>query len=409
MKTKKLMLTIALFAMSFVAGAQALNVSSAFQDMRKNYLNKAKAEIDAACLHESTKDDPKTWCYKALIYARIGGEAANPKSKFKNLAPDWAEQAYTAALECKRLDTKNEFATQINEVFSFVGNDFYNKSRKSYEDKNYVEALQHAEKSIEMFNNAGQGQYAADAMYMAGLSAYASHDTVNLKKYFNLLIRKRTDKEFVYKTLFDYSKAENNKEQAMKIANSYVKNVKNSYNAQLLLAQAYFLNDNVDKGNESLNAALEMTKDSANLYPLVLVLAGGYLDDAGRVDEAQARYNESLTLKPSQFEANFGLGKLYFNRGVDKNNLANKIDPFSDESGMYDKLSGESKEYFRQSISYLEKAVSFIDAMTDESKKSQQRVNLINALIALETAYARVDMGTESQAAKARRESLMQQ
>ena len=110
---KKLSMILALAALTFSAGAQTLNVQSAIQDLKKNYLKKAKAEIDLACEHESTKDDAKTWCYKGLIYSRIGGEASNPKSKFKDLAPDWAEQAYAAALECKRLDTKNEYATRI--------------------------------------------------------------------------------------------------------------------------------------------------------------------------------------------------------------------------------------------------------------------------------------------------------
>ena len=61
MKMKKIVMTAALAAFTLAASAQSLNVSSAFQDMRKGYLNKAKAEIDAACLHEITKDDAKTW------------------------------------------------------------------------------------------------------------------------------------------------------------------------------------------------------------------------------------------------------------------------------------------------------------------------------------------------------------
>ena len=107
MKLKKISMVMAFTAIAFGASAQTVNVQSAIQDLKKNYLKKAKAEIDLACEHESTKDDAKTWCYKGLIYARIGGESSNPKSKFKDLAPNWVEEAYAAALECKRLDTKN--------------------------------------------------------------------------------------------------------------------------------------------------------------------------------------------------------------------------------------------------------------------------------------------------------------
>lgn len=411
MKMKKIVMTAALAAFTLAASAQSLNVSSAFQDMRKGYLNKAKAEIDAACLHESTKDDAKTWCYKALIYSQIGGDAQNKKPKFKNLAPDWAEQAYTAALECKRLDTKQEFAQQVNEVFSFVGNEYYKQAAADYQEKNYAQAIELAEKSITSFNNSGKSQFAQDAMYIAGLSSVATHDTVNVKKYFNNMIRKRTDINFVYTTLFNIYKAEKDNANAMKVANNYAKNCKNDYRAYILMAEGYLNDKNIEKGKEQINTVLEMTKDSADLYPMVLVLAGGLLDEsAGDYEGAMAKYNESLTLKPNQFEANFGLGKMVYNRAVDKTNAANAVDPFDEEkAGLYEKLNEEAKGFYSQSITYLEKAVAYIDGLSDEGAKASQRPNLVNALVALGNAYARVDKLNESNAAKARVEQLMKQ
>ncbi|MBO4586983.1 MAG: tetratricopeptide repeat protein [Bacteroidales bacterium] len=408
---KKIVMTAALAAFTLAASAQSLNVSSAFQDMRKGYLNKAKAEIDAACLHESTKDDAKTWCYKALIYSQIGGDAQNKKPKFKNLAPDWAEQAYTAALECKRLDTKQEFAQQVNEVFSFVGNEYYKQAAADYQEKNYAQAIELAEKSITSFNNSGKSQFAQDAMYIAGLSSVATHDTVNVKKYFNNMIRKRTDINFVYTTLFNIYKAEKDNANAMKVANNYAKNCKNDYRAYILMAEGYLNDKNIEKGKEQINTVLEMTKDSADLYPMVLVLAGGLLDEsAGDYEGAMAKYNESLTLKPNQFEANFGLGKMVYNRAVDKTNAANAVDPFDEEkAGLYEKLNEEAKGFYSQSITYLEKAVAYIDGLSDEGAKASQRPNLVNALVALGNAYARVDKLNESNAAKARVEQLMKQ
>ncbi len=408
MKMKKIVMTAALAALTLGASAQSLNVSSAFQDMRKGYLNKAKAEIDAACAHDDTKDDPKTWCYKALIYAQIGGDMQNKKSKYKDLAPDWAEQAYTAALECKRLDTKQEYAKQVNEVFSYVGNEYYNQAKKAYEEKSYPAAIEQAEKSITSFNNAGKGQFAQDAMYIAGLSSVVTRDTANIEKYFNNMIRKKTDINYVYTTLFGIYKNQKDNSKAMKVASSYTKNCKNDYRAQILMAEGYLLENNVEKSKEQINAALEMTKDSVDLYPVVLVVAGGILDEyAHDYEGAEARYNESLTLKPNQFEANFGLGKMVYNRAVDKTNAANAVDPFDEEkAGLYDQLNNEAKGFYRQAITHLEKAVAYIDGLTDENMKNAQRVNLYNALSALENAYSRVDMLNESAAAKARKEQL---
>lgn len=409
MKMKKVIMTAALAALTMGVSAQSLNVSSAFQDMRKGYLNKAKAEIDAACVHEDTKDSPKTWCYKALIYAQIGGDMQNKKSKYKDLAPDWAEQAYTAALECKRLDSKQEFAKEVNEVFSYVGNEYYKQATTCYQNKDYAKAIELSEKSITSFNNSGKSQFAQDAMYIAGISSVATRDTANIKKYFNQMIRKRTDINFVYNTLFSIYTAEKDNTNAMKVASNYVKNCKNDYRAYILLAEGYLRENNVEKSKEQINAALEMTKDSVDLYPLVLVLSAGVLENSGDYDGAMANYSQSLALKPNQFEANFGLASMIYNRAADKSNAANAIDPFNDEEGLYDKLNNEAKEYYRQSITYLEKAVQFIDNMTDENAKAAMRVNLFNALGALENAYAKVDMLNESAAIKARREQIASQ
>ena len=410
MKMKKFVMTAAFAAFALAASAQSLNVSSAFQDMRKNYLNKAKAEIDAACLHEDTKDDAKTWCYKALIYARIGGDAQSKKPKYKDLAPDWAEQAYTAAMECKRLDQKQEFAQQVNEVFSFVANEYYNQASNAYKEKNFALAIELSDKSINGFTEGGKPKFAEDAMYIAGLSSVATSDTANIIKYFNQMVNKRTNNNFVYSTLFNIYKAKGEKSNAMKLANRYVKNCKNDFKSYLMLAEGYLLEDNVEKSKEQLNTVLEMTKDSVDLYPLVLVLSAQVLENSGDYDGAIAKYNESLTLKPNQFEANFGLGGMYFNRAADKTNAANQLDPFDEEKlALIDKLEAEAKELYRQSISNLEKAVAYIDGLTDENAKAAMRVNLFNALGALETSYAKVDMLNECNAIKARREQMAKQ
>lgn len=407
MKLKKIGMIVALTAFAASASAQAVNVQSAIQDLKKNYLKKAKAEIDAACMHDNTKDDAKTWCYKGLIYSRIGGEASNPKSKFKDLAPDWAEQAYAAALECKRLDTQNEYANENNSVFRFVGNEYYTRATESYNKKNFSEALQYAEKAIEMFNNSGDGKFAGESMYIAGISAKAQNDNEGVKKYFNNLIRKRTDKQYVYRTLFELYKQEGDKAGAIKVANSYMKNRKDDYNAYLLMAEGYLLNENLEKGKEMINAALEKTKDSIHIYPKLLSSAAALLEMTQDYDGAEAKYRESLTLIPNQFEANFGMGKMIFNRGVDKLDAANAVPP-DDETGLYDKLLGESNDFFRQSIQYFTSAIGYIDALPS-TQKDMQRANLFNCLSALKTVYARLEMYDDLKGINTRLEEIQKQ
>ena len=398
---KKLIMIVALVALTFSASAQTLNVQSAIQDLKKNYLKKAKAEIDLASEHEQTKDDAKTWCYRGLIYARIGGEVTNPKSKFKDLAPDWAEQAYAAALECKRLDTKNEYANENNSVFRFVGNEYYSRAVEAFNAQRFQDAVQCAEKAIEMFNASGDNKFAGESMYIAGRACKSLKDHDGMKKFFNNLIRKKTDKKDVYRGLFDLYKEEGNKDGAMKTANSYIKNCKDDYNAYLMMAEAYLLNENLEKGKEMLNEALNKTKDNAELYPQLLCQSAAILELTQDFAGAESNYQESLRLLPSQFAANFGMGKMIYNRAVDKHNAANEV-PVDDETGLYDRLLNESNDLFRQSIQYFTAAVAYIDAMPDGDAKKMQRANLYNCLNALKVVYTRLEMYPEQKAIDAR-------
>ena len=401
---KRFLMTIAFTAFSMAISAQSLNVSSAIKNMKMGRLDKAKSEIDAACLHEETKGDAKTWFYKAFIYASIG------YSKKENLAPDWADQAYAAAIECRRLDTKKEFAQQVNDVFRTVAKEYYNIAIDALNKKNYATAIEYAEKSIAGFDNSDNSTYAQDARYIAGMSSIGTRDTANIIKYFNQMIDKKTDNYYVYKTMFRIYEAKGDNANAMKVATSYKKNNENDYLAYLMLADGYLLDNNVKKSKEQVNIVLNMTKNSANLYPLVLVLSGDILEKCGDFDGAIAKYSESLTLKPNQFEANNSLGTMYYNRAVDKTNAAYALDPF-DESliSQYNKLMDEARKLFRQSITYMENALAYYDGLTDENDKTMMRTHLINILIAMETSYTRVDMLDKANAIKARREELLKQ
>ena len=101
---KKLTVLIALVAFCFAASAQQMHLQSAISYFNKKYLNKALTEINAAV--ESDKNvDSKTWFYKAKIYITVGQYPTNPNGfKYKGEVPaDWRDQAYNAALECKKI------------------------------------------------------------------------------------------------------------------------------------------------------------------------------------------------------------------------------------------------------------------------------------------------------------------
>lgn len=398
------LILLALVVMRYSASAQSLNVTSAREAQNRGYLDKAKKLIDPACEHEQTKNDAKTWYYAGLIYSLIGGETEKPKSKYKNLDADWLEKCKNAALRCKELDTDKEYAEGNNTILSYVGNEYYKKAINAFQVQNWDESMAMCEESVRIFNECGKKEYASESYLLAGKAAMNAHNNEAILKYFKPLVRTRTKENLVYSTLFRMYKQSGDTNEALKVAQNYVKFCPSDFNANMMMAEAYLLKGNISEGNAEIQKALEKTVDKPQIHAQLQAAAGAAYENVKDYENAENQYKASLTTLPNQFLANYGLGKMLYNRAVDKLDEANNVPP-TDESGLYDNLLNESKDFFRQSIPYFTNAIAFIDAM-DADGQAQNRSNLHQCLHALNTVYARLEMYDELKPIKARIEAL---
>ena len=402
---KKIALMLAFIAIGYAAGAQSLNVTSAREAQNRGYLDKAKKLIDPACEHEQTRNDAKTWYYAGIIYSQIGGEAEKPKSKYKDLDPNWLEKCKNAALRCKELDTEHEYAEGNNTILSFVGNEYFKKAIDAFNKQDWNQAMALSEESVKAFNECGKKEYASESYTLAGKAAMNAHDTTAILKYFKPLVRTRSKEQLVYKTLFSIYKAQGDTNEAIKVAQNYTKASKNDYNANMLLAEAYLLKGDMENGNAEIEKAIANSANNPEVHPSLLAAAGAVYESVEDFANAEKRYKESLSVLPNQFLANFGLGKMLYNRAVDKIKQADLIPPEDYENGEYEKLDNESKDLMRQSIPYFINAIQFIDNL-DAEGQGANRSNLYHCLTALNIVYARLEMYEELKPIKARIEVL---
>ena len=386
---KKIVLMMAFVAIGIAASAQALNVQSAAQDMRRGYFNKAKTAIDKACAHETTKNDAKTWYYAGLIYTRIGAEQSNPKSKFKGLDDNWLVKAKDAAFRCKELDADKEYAEKINEVFTYVGNEYLNLAVNAFQAQLWDSSMALCEQSIAIFNEAGNKKYVAESYLLAGRAAMNAKNNESVQKYFKPLVRMKTSENLVYKTLFHIYLADKDTNAAMKLAQNYTKNCPDDHNANMLLAEAYMMMGNIEQGNTQIQQALEKTSGNPQTHAALLAAAGAVMESSSNFEAAENHYKQSIAELPNQYLANFGMGKMLYNRGYDKLQAVNDL-PLDDEDGA-ERLTNECLEFWRQSIPYFNAAIQFIDALDAESQ-TMNRKNLFDCLGALKTVYARLEM-----------------
>lgn len=396
---KKIALMLVFVAIATIAGAQSLNVTSAREAEHRGYLDKAKKLIDAACENEQTINDAKTWYYSALIYSRIGGEQSNARSKYRNLDANWLEKCKNAALRCKELDTEKEYADGNNTILGFAGNEYYKIAISQFNRQSWDSSMNTCEESIKLFNECGKREYASESYMLAGKAAVYAQNNEAATKYLSRLVRMKSKDNFVYKTLFNIYKSAGDTNEALKVAQSYVKNCPDDYNANMMMAEGYMIKGNMEQGSAEIESALKKVQDPTVLSGL-LAAAGATYEEVGDYTNAEAKYKASLAEIPNQFLANFGMGKMLYNRAVDV--ISNEPE---DNYEMIEKMENEAKEFFRQSIPYFNSAISFIDGL-DKDSQDMNRKNLYQCLTALQTVYARLEMYDDLKPIKARVESL---
>ena len=389
---KKIALTLALVTLVTAVNAQSLNVTSARESINRGYYEKAKKQLEPALEHEQTKNDAKTWYYAALLYSHIYEESQNPRSKYKNLDPDALEKCKNAALRCKELDTEAEHAEGNNTILGYAGNEYYKKAINAFKANQWDSCMMLCEESIKLFNESGKKEFASESYLLAGKAAMNASNQESIIKYFNPLVRLRTKENLVYRTLFNTYKSSGDTNAALTIAQSYVKNCKNDYNANMMMAEAYFLKGNMEKGSEEIQKAIDKTEDPA-VRAQVLAIAGATLEESNPAS-AEARYKESLQIEPNQYVANYGMAIITYNKVVDKiQNI-----PLDDETGLYE----TTKKEYNDAIPYLLAAISYIDNIVDDATRNAQVNNLFHALNALNKVYTTLEMYEEAKPVKAR-------
>ena len=342
--------------------------------------------------------DAKTWLYKGMIYLQMGLEVQkNPKSKLaSNLPADWADQAYQAALECKRLDKNNEFADKNNQVFSALAESYYNLAYEAFSnEKNYAKAMEMADKVISINSNSGNKNLNVDAYDIAGKAAYNNRDTANTKKYFNLMIRSKTKQFRTYEILFDIYMKEKDTVNAMKVVKSCSDNCSGDYNSLVLAAKGYLMTGNLEKSKEVLNQAQNMVKDKPAIYEQLLNQVAAIYEMTKDFNGAEDKYKESLQINPNQFGANFGMGSMFYNLAIEKFQEAENAFNPDEISDVYTILEKEYKDYMSKAIPYLNAAIAYIEALTDQNQINANRRNHYECLKALRNCYTRLNMFEE--------------
>jgi tetratricopeptide (TPR) repeat protein len=388
---KKISILMSLLVLGSVSFAQkakvvsAYNYEKAFRERGEKCPDLAKGieAIDAAAKDESTSGWAKTWYYRGNLYYLL---MATTNKDCKSIDKNPLDKCYESYMTCLKknfadesmhnLDLENSEADVMKFVkaimdqntkyddksytmdilgvrFPALAGEYINKGVTEFQDnKNYAAALENFEKGMSM--TSFSGKIDTNVMYYAALAAdnAKNHEKANL--YYSTLIKMnyqgKDDGPIVYANYSRILEAQGDTAKSIEILKAGRAKYPND-RALLNKEINYYLT--AGKNQEALQSLKEaVAADPEN--PGLYAIQGSVLENLGETAQAETAYKRALELEPENFDANYNLGAMYFNKGVEYNNEANNYS--MKEMKKIDAAQAKALEEFKKAQPYLEKA-----------------------------------------------------
>ena len=345
-------------------------VSAAFAQMKKdrtsayNYwmkkdLVKAKEFIDKAVAYPEAVSDAKVWYYKGGIYLDI---QISPAKAI--LAPDALNIAYEAYTKASALDTKEEYKPDIAARLGAIGGEFFNAGISFFQQNDFDNAMPLFDKAI----NISKENHTTDTLAHYGAALFLEKKAAADKAYLDKAIEKyqflvdiKMKEVSIYSALANLYKDKGDLDKATGILDLG----KTAFpgNTDLIITEAnmYISTNNHAKAISSLMVAKEKEPKNVSVLYAVGVTYDLLKNDTKLPEDERTKYfneaiksyKETLAVDTNYFDALFNLGALYFNKGGEVINEANKL-PIS-ETVKYDNMLADGNNYLNLALPYLEK------------------------------------------------------
>lgn len=351
---KKSILMSALLLLAVMTFAQMKkDRTSAYNYWQKGDLLKAKEYIDKATAYPEAATDAKVWYYKGGIYLDI-----HLKPEFKIIAPDALNVAFEAYNKSKELDVKEEYRGDIVLRMQTIGGQLFNEGINFFTANDIDNALTNFEKAIKI----GKDNKIVDtlAIYGSALCYEKKGDKTKAISIYNELITMQMNEKSIYSSQAMLYKDSGEFAKAAETIESGLSRYPGDNDLIITQANLYISTNQHEKALQSLNIAKEKEPENVSIQYAIgvtydLLKNDTTLAKADRdryFNEAVTAYEQTLKLDPQFFDALFNMGVLFFNKGGDVINVANKL-PLS-ETAKYDQMMAEGNDYLNKALPYFE-------------------------------------------------------
>ena len=316
------------------------------------------------------------------------GEIPKDKGVQSLNVPDALNIAYESYVKAKEIDTKEDLKSDIAPKMKIVSGEFFNTGISLFQQNDYDKAMANFEKTVAISNENHVIDTTANYGIALCLEKKAAADKAFLDpaiKQYEYLVQIKMKDVFVYVTLATLYKDKGDLEKGSATINKG--KVIFPGNTDLVMAEVnmYISTNNHAKAVESLMVAKEKEPKNVSVLYAIGVTYDLLKNDTKLAAEERAKYfdaaiqayKETLDVDPNYFDALFNLGAIYFNKGGEVINEANKL-PIS-ETAKYEKMLSDGNNFLNLALPYLEKC----ETLQPKDK---------NTLVSLKEIYARLNM-----------------
>lgn len=352
MNIKKGILFTALFVSAGTIFAQSSNVKKAQSNFQKyfdvkqvgnvqlgeSYIKTAKEAIDAAVLHDKTKESAEAWTIYSLVYGNIGVD---------NKSAEDIQKAKEALAKAKELDTNNKNAENIKSAEHNLYAYGFNEGVAAWEAQDFV-------KAYDAFNGALEFMPGDTTLtYYAGIAAIQNNELEKgLEKYLALAdVKEYSEHRRIVKDIPNLYLNLSDTTNALKYAALAVE----QYPEDNEIANQN-INYNIALGNtaavmDNLNAQIAKEPENKTLY-FYLGIAEASLNNN---EEAYKAYQKALEIDPNYVDANINAGVTLINSIKDDLQAIN--DDKSLSNAEYNSKIEGLKEKIKPSQAYFDKVL----------------------------------------------------
>lgn len=354
---KKTLFALLVSFLSLSAYAQP-DVSTAGLAISAGEWIEAKESIDKAMNNEKAVLKEKTWRYRGQIYFQLSVDSAMAAQY-----PDALMESYKAYNKAIELDKRGSYKTENQVALQRIMAQSLNIGINAYNVQDYATAGKYFDfgnvVSTEKFDSVH-----TQAVYNAALSFEKAEMYDQALSSYDAYAKVKDDSPEVYLFMSNIYRKKGDEASALKVVQDARVLFPRDKNLIIEELNYYLEKGEYEKAKENLRLAAEQDPTNeilffsmGSVYDNLSVQReeDGNAEEAAEYQKQAAEaYKKAIEIKADYFDANYNLGAMYFNDGVEKVNEANDVPP--SQTSRYKALLEEAKAIFAVGLPYLEKA-----------------------------------------------------